>query len=225
MKIYRYRTISTTTYDEIINDGIWYSKFSELNDPFEGFYINNANDKSLDHLIKTFAVCCFSRIPASLLMWAHYGDAHRGLCLEYDIAEKDFKTNFMAVNYSAFLPKIDAILRYPADHPSAGGLAISIQKEGKAFTTKSEDWGYEKEIRTFRILEDPASKGEISKCPGILTSILFGLRTGNRNIAAIDRILTGNPELEFRKANLKHGSYEIEFQTVDRSEVQSGRRV
>lgn len=219
MKIYRYRTISTTSFDEIINGELWYSKLSELNDPFEGFYIKNQKNKSFECFMGSLLVCCFSRVPDSLLMWAHYSDSHRGICLEYEITEEDFKTTFMEVNYSDIMPKIDSIKTYPADHPSADCLSINIHNEGKAFTTKSKDWSYEKELRTFRILEDHKLKGEISKFPGTLTKILFGLRTTDREIATMDRILVSNPGLMFQRADLKEDSYEIKFDAVDRTRI------
>lgn len=219
MKIYRYRAISTYTYDEIISGEVWHSKFSELNDPFEGFYMNNSNDDALDSLIHSFALGCFSRVKDSLLMWAHYGDSHRGLCLEYEVTDNDFRTTFMEVHYSDTVPKIDAIERYPADHHLAGALKIDIQKEGMVFTTKSKHWDYEEEVRSLRILEDPALKGEKSKFPGQITSILFGLRTTERQITTIDKILCQRPELEFYRARLKEDSYEIEFERVDRASV------
>lgn len=29
-------------------------------------------------------VCCFSLDPKSILMWSHYSDNHKGVCLKFD---------------------------------------------------------------------------------------------------------------------------------------------
>lgn len=219
MKFYRFRSISTNTYQEIINNEVWYSRLNELNDPFEGLFINNSNEASLNHLVGNLAVCCFSLSPESLLMWAHYTDSHRGLCLEYEIPDKEFKETFMKVDYSPIMPVIEKVRRFPLGHQAEGCLAVNIHKEAKVFTTKSEDWSYETEYRIFIILTDSASKGELRKFPGKLTSVYFGLRTPQREIATINKVLEGKKHIKFAKTTLRKNTYEIRFETIDRSKI------
>ena len=52
-------------------------------------------------------VCSFSEVHDSILMWSHYSDHHRGLCIEYDLSplryHHAFRRNLYPVFYSADL--------------------------------------------------------------------------------------------------------------------------
>jgi hypothetical protein len=49
-------------------------------------------------------VCSFSAVNDSLLMWAHYADNYKGLCIEYDLeslnADDPFRKDLHPVKYS-----------------------------------------------------------------------------------------------------------------------------
>jgi hypothetical protein len=48
-------------------------------------------------------VCCFNEDPASMLMWSHYSDNHRGFCIEYDLGDpkaEQFRRQLYPVVYS-----------------------------------------------------------------------------------------------------------------------------
>lgn len=38
--------------------------------------------------LKPFGCCSFSTNPKNLLMWSHYADEHKGLCIEYRTDQK-----------------------------------------------------------------------------------------------------------------------------------------
>src|SRR5579864_9235932 len=40
-------------------------------------------------LAPRFRLCCFTTKPACPLMWAHYGDRHQCICLEFDAMKRD----------------------------------------------------------------------------------------------------------------------------------------
>jgi hypothetical protein len=97
--------------------------------------------------------CSFSAVPDSLLMWSHYADHHRGLCIEYDLrslgdSNHFFRKNLYPVLYSA----------EPYDlSPFGEGLAGGPETRGDfqpmhlllAMLTKFEGWQYENEWRLF----------------------------------------------------------------------------
>lgn len=82
---------------------IWFTRLSELNDPFEGYCffdydyskkINNLNPKlykewreheGLTEFDPNFATLCLSCDPSNIVMWAHYADNHSGYCIEFEI--------------------------------------------------------------------------------------------------------------------------------------------
>src|ERR1700733_7795266 len=67
------------------------STFPDMNDPFEllgGFEsdpdLRRFRD-GLTTLLNQCGVLCFSRSWQNALLWSHYGDKHRGICLGIDI--------------------------------------------------------------------------------------------------------------------------------------------
>lgn len=82
-------------------------------------------------------IYCLTPDPLSTLMWSHYGDNHRGICLEFHLGNPVF-LNAWEVKYAP---------QYPAWVPHRIlGHAIEM------LLTKSDAWAYEQE---FRVLASP----------------------------------------------------------------------
>jgi hypothetical protein len=210
MILYRYRHASTNTFSEISEGQAWYSKYSELNDPFEGIYVNQSCNIAVDALIQTLRVCCFSERNDNLLMWAHYADNHRGICLEYDIPDDVHEKTFMQIIYGESQPILKKVEVFPAGDPNAGKL--SLKKEDVAvFLTKSADWAYEREWRTLRITDKLFEKGELHTIPGKLSAVYFGLRTDEAAKKIICRLASPESGIEFWQASLRAGHFSLEF--------------
>jgi hypothetical protein len=217
MKLFRYRTANINTLGEIANSQLWYSRLSDLNDPFEGMYINQSGDDTFDRLLAQTRVCCYSKSHDNLLLWAHYADGHRGLCLEYEITEWE-KTRFMEVRYTDERPVLKSIPRYPKGHPHEGKLRINIAREGAISLTKSEAWAYEMEVRSFQLLvEDQTRKGVSGRCPDTLTAIYFGFRASSTVISTINRILPQTGPTALFRADLDPERFKLVFSPLDRN--------
>ena len=87
-------------------------------------------------------ILCLSSIPDNILLWAHYADAHQGICLIFDAT-----TNFFApaqkVRYPILRPKINPLL-------DSDDLMMT-----SALLTKSFHWAYEDEWRLIHYLKGP----------------------------------------------------------------------
>jgi hypothetical protein len=86
---------------------------------------------------EVFAVFCLSVVPNNLLMWAHYADSHKGICIGFNptrLIEAINPTWVGPVRYSLEYPKLSVL-----DQPETM-LEILL-------FNKSIDWFYEKEIR------------------------------------------------------------------------------
>ncbi len=98
------------------------------------------------------------------LMWSHYADQHRGLCIEYDTVHHP---NLVAVDY-------DRPRSIKASDLVAWKLHGSAEAERDIlktyFYTKSKEWKYEQEWRDIR----PSSGASDEGFP--ITSVYFGLR-------------------------------------------------
>ena len=134
-------------------------KFLNLDEShFEKLAIEEANKleekikKETDEIIDGALVTCFSRKYDSLLMWSHYADKHKGVCIEYD---RPLSNDFIDMEYSDIRPKIkfESLTRYESAVSIVGReYDQEIQRKVQLdcmlpFITKSKEWKYEQEVR------------------------------------------------------------------------------
>lgn len=126
------------------------SQYSSLNDPFD--FIGIATDSSADRealkkkrdeLSQKQGIVCFSDRWKEPLMWGHYADAHKGMCLGFSVN----RSKFDKMEYVAERPKLADF-----DRPSVSRLTQSDIREisMKKFTR----WSYESEWRRVVALEN-----------------------------------------------------------------------
>ena len=126
-------------------------------------------------------VCCFTRKADDLLMWSHYADSHRGLCLLYDIPHDYFMRRYSPevdkdfffvggapMNYENTF--YDWLVSGDLDSPHAGNVAENALT--MLFTVKAPDWKHEEEFRI--IARRP---GRLAFEPRFLKQVVFGFRT------------------------------------------------
>ena len=118
------------------------SKIMELNDPFEFLGIKLSDRKFRQKLMetkrqfsKTKGLLCFSKTWKNPVLWGHYADRHRGLCLGFDVQKAFEKINYVRLK----LPIPDV---------------IDAAFTKRLLWTKSHHWQYEQEYRAFVSLEE-----------------------------------------------------------------------
>ena len=124
------------------------SDFSNLNDPFEllGIEMSDKDTRvavqfEKSKIAKTKGLLCFSENKYDPVQWAHYGDSHKGVCLGFEIPEKNLKK----VNYvSSRLAK---------------STLDDQNKHEKLLTTKFKHWVYERERRLIINLSNQINNG------------------------------------------------------------------
>lgn len=89
--------------------------------------------------LKTIGVLCTTEDPKNLLMWAHYGSNHTGICLGFNKNEAIF-SNAKPVTYTFERPTLSF----------SSHLEISNQDIENIFFNKSKEWEYEKEWRSIK---------------------------------------------------------------------------
>lgn len=108
-------------------------------------------NEKLDAIKDTALISCFSKRNDSILMWSHYADSHRGVCLEF---EKPKQEEFAEVEYTNKRPTIKMYNLF-STYIAHDFIGKKIEAEGfkyakdliKPFFIKSTDWSYEEEIR------------------------------------------------------------------------------
>jgi hypothetical protein len=82
---------------------------------------------------------CFSRDWKNPVMWSHYADRHRGLCLAFDVDDRIA----LPVQYVSRRPSFDHFM-HPAPEPTEIRKLVE-----HLISTKYAHWRYEKEVRTW----------------------------------------------------------------------------
>ncbi|MGB8062265.1 MAG: DUF2971 domain-containing protein [Candidatus Sulfotelmatobacter sp.] len=130
------------------------TRINELNDPFELRPYDLTNPKNRwaflatrDALAQRFGLLCFSADWFDPLIWAHYSEKHKGMCLGFEIPPEAEKAQTRKVDY------IPAPLPFPADFLGLG-TEQQLPFVEKMIFTKYKKWEYEHEIRTWTDLEE-----------------------------------------------------------------------
>lgn len=184
------------------------SLFNDMNDPFEllGMELKTPKDRSDFYSLKedmnrTIGALCFSRNWNDPVLWSHYGDRHRGICLGFDIPD-DWA---FEINYQAERLKEDLESELPdRDYESLGH---------KLLTTKFERWHYEDEVRMILKLEDALYEDGRYFLPFCSALRLREIVIGPRNSLEqknINKIVSDEDNgVSFTKSRLAFNSYKV----------------
>ena len=178
-----------------------------VDDPAEMELLSKKSDMDT---VSKLGVCCFSQRDDNLLMWSHYGDKHKGVCLTFDITEDKnlFGKQLFNLEYPSIYPKH----RFPADAGKFLALRFLI-------ATKSRDWEYEDEIRVVRDDTNPPFRGKVPFNKKSLVGIKFGYKCPLEERTRINTLLIrigGYDHVKFYTANLKKKAFGIEIQEIER---------
>ena len=97
MRVYYYIS-QEFAISNIINKRVKISLLDDLNDLFEFLGIDISDEDFRRHFLtardeaaKRFGIICFSKDWHNPLMWSHYGDKHKRICLGFDIDDSHIK--------------------------------------------------------------------------------------------------------------------------------------
>ncbi|WP_157933764.1 DUF2971 domain-containing protein [Alloalcanivorax mobilis] len=164
-------------------------------------------------------ILCLTPYNDNLLMWSHYGDQHKGVCLGFDVA-LPFDEIFGAgydVEYSETYPQIPVLRMEELLVDSLNGYKNIDGYDDvvtKQFYTKAECWSYEQEIRFLR----PALAHGVGSMPFPaikLREVILGC-----NIEESDRIKTMNlvkknfPHAKILQSKMEEKYYKVKYEEI-----------
>lgn len=155
---------------------------------------------AVDSEISKSGVCCFSLVNDNILMWSHYTNSHKGVCLKYDLSkDPDFFVYPIFVNYQN-------------QYPTLNYFREQNQLIDKLIRAKSLDWSYEKELRVLK----PKKSGLVPFKKEALVEIIFGCKTEPNEITRIKKLTIDNgfSHISFKKAILKQNEYGLDFEKI-----------
>lgn len=132
--------------------------------------------QAIDDVMNKSGIKCFTPNNANILMWSHYTNSHKGICLEFDTLEDS----------EFFVYPINVV--YTENYPH-------LNFTDKSFTTtilrtKSKVWEYEEEVRVYK----PQS-GYYNFNSKSLKSVTFGCNTPEDQQKTIIDIIKHNRAL------------------------------
>lgn len=162
------------TYEEVTQDSLLSSVLTMIEE-----LMNGRMDKDIawiqNYARNMYNICCFSAKSNNELMWAHYADQHKGFCVGYSI--KELNNDLTHLTLPVIYTKKCHVEINDWDDVD-GSLCMHM------LSTKSPQWSYEKEWRTFFLPNPPCHK-EIMPTPSV---VYLGARISDKDAGAIYEI-------------------------------------
>lgn len=165
IRAYKFRALNNfeNIEDIFCKKRFYAARYKDLNDPMEGM-IRYEDDVKMERIEQVEAckedirICSFSGSFDNLLLWAHYADGFKGICIELDLISS---------------PGYPAVKVSYQNGFTVGNDILEVTKNLQlaALTVKNTAWRYEKEIRVItgkQYVCDPVVK---------IKSVLLGIGT------------------------------------------------
>ena len=148
--------------DIICKKQLHFTKWSDMNDIYEGHYIleGNVKDTSIADDVRKqllgklkYCATCFSRSPNCHLMWAHYASSHTGVVIGVDLLHE---TRTKKDNNPITIDDITYLKSTSPKHIPAEKISEAVNDSSgrklremalQMIFTKTACWGYEQEVR------------------------------------------------------------------------------
>jgi hypothetical protein len=156
-------------------------------------------NESMRKFINKLGVCSFTTNFDNLLMWAHYTESHKGLCLGFDVTQDP----------ALFITPLK--VQYASTYPIYNHLTDSAQLANKVLAVKSDHWVYEEEVRVMKT-PMPANQ-KISFNHLALREVLFGCNMPINEQRRIKHLAkrSGFKHTVFKRAVISPNSYALTF--------------
>ena len=185
------------------------SLLSDLNDPFEllGFDLSNKKIRDQFENMKSkigrhIGVLCFSRRYSNPVMWSHYAEKHKGLCIGFDVPAP----RCVDVSYSGRRLVKETEEVFEKGQGSSETLA-------KFLSTKYASWKYEDEVRCLVDLRQTVVDGGHHFCdfsPVLkLASIIVGHGSVVSRQEISDALSETDGDVDIFKARLAFRSFRV----------------
>lgn len=154
----------------------------------------------------TTGILCLSENNDNILMWSHYADSHKGICIGFTPASPEsaeFWEEAYCVKYEDEVP-----------FPNIYTVANRFDLVEASLLTKSRLWAYEHE---WRILSDP---GLCLMAPWIkVSTVVFGMRIDPEKRRQIIEAIAGvSPPITRYEARERPGHYALDIVQVEPKE-------
>lgn len=175
---FKYKSLNNIEYflDIIANKRIYVASYDELNDPSEGYYqfSSSGSSSEVSEFMKKVKgtksevrILSLTTSYNNFLMWSHYGDGHKGVCIELQVATEEEPH---PIDYGKELPLLDD---------------WSVSNVINVLSHKSPLWKYENEVRYFKHTTDKPKEYIDVK----VRSVYFGIKADEHKVKLLTKII------------------------------------
>lgn len=175
-------------------------------------FVASMTKKNQERLRTEHRFFCLCATRAHPLLWSHYGDSHRGVCIQFASKSHPFG-NALKIAYDEQFPGLEVV-------PSGGRNTVELLT--KCLLTKAPYWLYEHEYRLVSVRDDnptwhldckwSADKMTMFFDPRCITGLTLGVGIGASVEIEIREFLTKNrPDVRLQRAVLRDDRYELGF--------------
>jgi len=232
--LFKFRGINKYLIDALVKGTVYCAQPIRLNDPFDcqvdikkaaGNAISRLSGKKKQNLVKLLktkgffdriqkdikgvGICSFSLVLEEPLLWSHYANEHKGLCLTYEIpGEFFFDPSNNIIGVSPVEYNANPLTKWFINNAPQKAVRdldeFAIELLKKVLAIKGKVWGYEIEIRIIREKE-----GGFPIPKDFLKQVCFGMNTSESDINLVKQIID-------------NAGYSVEYCQIERSEQDFG---
>lgn len=221
MSLYRHveennKIISVFNLDDFEN--LYLSKNGSQNDVFEGLpysddYDMYTQDECVEKLTNLAYIKCFSESNKNNLMWAHYADSYKGVCVEYDISKLTDTTVLKQIFPVCYLEtrRMFGSIEHLMEYIKQETEEKELRDTKGIFLAKSNIWKYEKEWRICYMNHDLCYE-KTKKIPfDCVSAVYIGNRTEKDDIKQVIKKLNSYSERHNRKCDDRIKLYKMKM--------------
>ena len=161
-------------------------------------------DAHMQQAVDSRGVYSVSATPNHLLLWSHYADGHKGLCLRFE--------HIVDLFPEVRLPGAHHI-RYPERFPLVSEKADPREHVEATILTKPACWAYEEE---WRFLDVENGHGWRRFDPKYLSGVIFGCRMEEEERRRVrEWVAAGPTRPEFLQATIRKGDFALDIVPAD----------
>lgn len=149
-----------------------------------------------------WGLCTLSEVNDDILMWSHYADSHRGICIGFTCRD---------------VSHVDLFAAFPVEYLDGNDIPeINLYTTPReqiprlAFLQKARHWSYEKERR---ILQNVPTSGRYFKlAPNAISHVLLGAKISEHRLELVRKWLAGyGSAVELWQARRDERKYALQF--------------
>lgn len=149
-----------------------------------------------------FRIFCLSEKKDDILMWSHYANGHRGICLEFQVTKDPIFRGLQPVKYTKQYPNIN---RWTSTDEQ--------RMEGQVLT-KSHQWSYEKEWRIIKLVKTK-TEHKYDFPENLLTGVIFGCQVDKaKKEEVIGWAMNRKNPIKFYQAKKKKREFGLDIDPV-----------